>query len=499
MAPSSVTLIYFFYGLSFFCMGLAITLEIGHASDPRLRHALRALAVFGLIHGGHEWLEMFELLGYFSFAQTLPLLWMGLRVGLLALSFLALGAFGASLVAPTETLRRWSIVVPVAQSLFWGAGLLVMRGRYDLPTALIVADVWTRYSLAIPSALLACAGLFALRRAFRKAGMAQFSQDSLWAAIAFLWYGGIGQLFTRVSPLPPSTWINQDLFLQVAGFPIQLLRAMAALAVAVFVLRFMRSSEVELKRHIAALQAERLEEAQRRQTLRGELLKRVVGAQEAERQRIARELHDETGQALTAIGLGLRGAATSLRQDVDKTGQTLGKLERLASQALTELQRMIADLRPSHLDDLGLAAALRWYGKEIQTRAPLDVTVEIQGEPRPIPTEVATALFRVAQEALTNVVKHAQAQRASVRLVFQAEDVALVVEDDGIGFDPEGFNGGKRPNWGLLGMEERAALLGGKLWLHSGPGRGTLVEVTIPYRSEPEIEGEDESKTAAGG
>jgi signal transduction histidine kinase len=127
------------------------------------------------------------------------------------------------------------------------------------------------------------------------------------------------------------------------------------------------------------------------------------------------------------------------------------------------------------------------------------VTVEIQGEPRPIPTEVATALFRVAQEALTNVVKHAQAQRASVRLVFQAEDVALVVEDDGIGFDPEGFNGGKRPNWGLLGMEERAALLGGKLWLHSGPGRGTLVEVTIPYRSEPEIEGEDESKTAAGG
>ena len=374
-----------------------------------------------------------------------------------------------------------------------------MRGRYDLPTMLVVADVWTRYSLAIPSALLACAGLFAQRRAFRQAGLAQFSQDSLWAAIAFLWYGGVGQLFTRASPLPPSNWINQDLFVQVLGFPIQLLRAVSALAVAVFVIRFLRSSEVEIQRHIVSLQAARLEEAQRRQTLRGELLKRVVGAQEAERQRIARELHDETGQALTAIGLGLRGAATSLRQDVEKTGLTLRKLEQLASQSLTELQRTIADLRPSHLDDLGLPAALRWYGKEIQTRAPLEVTVDIQGPSRTIPTEVATALFRVAQEALTNVVKHAQAHNAHVRLVFQSEDVSLAVEDDGIGFDPESLRQGKRAKWGLLGMEERAALLGGKLWLNSGPGRGTLVEVTIPYLSEPEIEVEDEPEAIIGG
>jgi signal transduction histidine kinase len=496
---TTLTLIYFFYGLAFFCMGLAITLEIGHGSDRRLRHALRALAVFGLIHGGHEWMEMFEILGFISLSRELPVLWLSLRIGILALSFLALGAFGASLVSPSENLRRLSLVVPVGMSAYWAIGLLILRTRFDSMTALTVADVWTRYALAIPSALLACAGLFALRRAFRQAGMVQFSQDSLWAAIAFLWYGAVGQLFTRASPLPPSTWINQDLFLDIFGFPVQLLRAVAAVAVAVFVIRFLRSSEFEIKRHIASLQTARWKEAQRRQELRGELLKRVVGAQEAERQRIARELHDETGQALTAIGLGLRGAATSLRQDVDKTGQTLRKLEHLVGQALTELQRMIADLRPSHLDDLGLPAALRWYGTEIQTRAPLDVVVEVQGETKPIPSEVATALFRVAQEALTNVVRHAQAHRARVRLVFQPEAVSLAVEDDGIGFDPDGVNNGKRTKWGLLGMEERTALLGGQLWLHSGPGRGTLVEVTIPYRSEPVIEGADERETAAGG
>jgi signal transduction histidine kinase len=499
MSTTTLTLIFFSYGLAFFSMGLAIMLEMGHGSDVRLRHALRALAVFGVIHGGHEWMEMFEILGFISISRTLPVLWLSLRVGILALSFLALGAFGASLVSPTESLRRWSIVVPVGMSLYWAVGLLILRGRYDPMTALTVADVWTRYALAIPSALLACAGLLALRRAFRQAGMVQFSRDSLWAAIAFLWYGAVGQLFTRASPLPPSTWINQDLFLEVFGFPVQLLRATAAIAVAVFVIRFLRSSEFELKRHIASLQSSRWEEAQRRQALRGELLKRVVGAQEAERQRIARELHDETGQALTAIGLGLRGAATSLRQDVDKTAQTLRKLEHLVGQALTELQRMIADLRPTHLDDLGLPAALRWYGKEVQTRAPLDLVVEVKGEAQPLSTEVATALFRVAQEALSNVVRHAQARRASVRLVFLDEAVSLAVEDDGIGFDPDGLNGRKRTNWGLLGMEERAGLLGGKLWVHSGPGRGTLVEVTIPYRAQPEIEGGDEPETAAGG
>jgi signal transduction histidine kinase len=83
--------------------------------------------------------------------------------------------------------------------------------------------------------------------------------------------------------------------------------------------------------------------------------------------------------------------------------------------------------------------------------------------------------------------------------VFQPEDVSLAVEDNGLGFDPQGLRGGRRAKWGLLGMEERAALLGGKLWVHSGPGRGTLVEVTIPYVSEPNLEGEDELEATPGG
>jgi len=498
VSTSGLTWIFFFYGLAFFSMGLAIILEMGHGSDPRLKHALRPLAIFGLIHGGHEWMEMFEKMGLLPAQLAHGLAWDALRIAILALSFLALSAFGASLLSPDEKTRRFSLAVPLGQALLWGGGLLVMRGRYALGTdLLVVAEVWTRYVLAVLGALLACAGLMAQQRAFQRAGMAQFSRDSMWAGVAFAWYGAVGQVFTRASPLPPSNWINQDLFLEWFGFPVQLLRAVAAIAIAIFVIRFLRSSEVEMQRHIASLQAARLEEAQRRQALRGELLKRVVTAQETERQRIARELHDEAGQALTAIGLGLRAASTTLRQDADKTEQNLRHLESLVALSLDELQRLVANLRPSHLDDLGLAAALRWYGSQVQERSSLVVEVEISGEERRIPPGVATALFRVAQEALTNVVKHASATRARLALGFQQDEVSLVVEDNGVGFDPLLLERAGRSTWGLLGMEERASSLGGTLAIRPNPDRGMRIEVTIPV--EVGSEGVDGHSSVARG
>ncbi len=284
---SSIALIFFLYGLAFFSMGLAITLEVGRGPEARLRHALRPLAGFGLLHGLHEWIEMFEGLELLPGQEFALQAWVGLRVAILALSFLSLGAFGASLLSPNDAVRRVSMLLPLAQATVWGFGLMPMRTHFPLGDSLFaVAEVWTRYVLAIPSALLACAGLVAQQRRFRQAGLAQFGRDSLWAAVAFAWYGGVGQVFTRPSPLFPSTVVNQDLFLQFFGFPVQLLRGAAAVVASVFVIRFLRSFEVETRRQIAQLQAARLREAERREALRGELLRRVVSAQEAERQRM---------------------------------------------------------------------------------------------------------------------------------------------------------------------------------------------------------------------
>jgi signal transduction histidine kinase len=483
MSDSLMSVVYLFYGLAFFSMGLVVMLEGGRSSDERLRHALRPLAAFGLIHGLNEWVDLFHHANLLPGQAIAEPLWIGFHLAILSFSFLSLAAFGASLLSPTPEIRRISLLLPLLLVTVWSVGLLSWRGTYAYaPELWTVADVWTRYTLAIPGALLACAGLLAQQRAFRRAGMAEFGRDTLWAAAAFAWYGLVGQLFTRPSPLFPSTIINYDLFLELFGFPVQILRAVSAAAAAIFIIRSLRASEVETQRQISHLQAERLAEAERREALRGRLLGQIVAAQEAERQRVARELHDETGQALTAIGMGLRGVAMTLRQDANLAGRNLRQLESLVDNALDELQRLIADLRPSHLDDLGLAAALRWWAGAMQERTGIRVKVEMIGDERPLSAHARTALFRVAQEALTNIVKHSQATTARVELRFDETGVSVLVEDNGCGFNvPARLANGERRSWGLIGMRERAFLLGGDFQLQSCPGEGTQVMVCVPY------------------
>jgi signal transduction histidine kinase len=484
---SSLTLIYFVYGLSFFCMGLLAGIEGGRSSDARLRHALRPLAVFGLTHGIHEWLEMFHAAHLLPLQSAAGLGWSALVLALLAFSFLSLAAFGASLLSSSARFRRYSMLVPVCLVAIWGVGVFTLQAYYGGASDVWdMADVWTRYSLAMPAALLAAAGLVAQQRTFRRAGLRSFGRDSLWAAVAFAWYGLVGQMFTQRTALPPSNLLNDELFLELIGFPVQLLRAAAALAAAIFVIRFLRAFEVEAQRQIASLQAVRVEEAERREALRGELLRRVVAAQEAERQRIARELHDATGQALTALGLGLRAVGAGLAPEAGQAARDLRQLESLTESSLDELRHLIADLRPSHLDDLGLAATTRWYAKEVQARTGLDVQVAIVGEPKILSAPVRIALFRIAQEALTNIIKHSSAHRAWIRLEFCSEAVRLEVKDDGCGFDPAPAAPGSRPAWGLLGIQERVTLLGGQYQLETSPGHGTRVEVVIPDRREVE-------------
>jgi signal transduction histidine kinase len=271
---------------------------------------------------------------------------------------------------------------------------------------------------------------------------------------------------------------------------VQLLRALTAGVAAVFIIRVLRSFEEETRRRISDLQAARLQEAQRREALRGEVLRQVVAAQEAERMRIARELHDETGQSLTAIGLGLRAVSPAIGADGDRAGENLKQLSHLVDHALVELQRLIADLRPSHLDDLGLDATLRWYAGEIQTRLRMAVEVTINGEKRDLPSEMKITLFRIAQEALTNAIKHSGADSVKVGLDYNPDGVRLRVIDDGVGFNPRTIRTGSRPSWGLVGMEERTALLGGSFRISSRPGEGTTVDVFIP--DERKIEGEQD-------
>jgi len=486
--------IYFFYGLAFFSMGLIVMLEGGRSSDIRLRRALRPLAAFGLVHATNEWLEMFNVITIQQ-GNLAPNWLSALRLAMLAFSFISLAAFGSYLLVVSQTAWRLILLVPLGLEAIWVFGLIIFKGYYSLPELWIVADVWTRYSLALPAALLAAVGLVVQQRVFRKTGLVSFGRDALWAAVAFSWYGLVGQLFVQSYPLWPSNIINESLFNELLGVPVQLFRAGVAGLAAFFVIRFLRAFQVEYDRQIASLQEARLKEATQREAMRGELYMRVVAAQESERQRIARELHDETGQSLTAIGMGLRGLAASLQTaNIERNRQNLHQLEGLTTHSLNELQRLIADLRPSHLDDLGLSSALRWYAKSLQERVDLHIQVEISGQEHSIPSPVKTTLFRIVQEALTNVVKHAQAKFARVVLTYSDTSVQVRITDDGKGFDMVSTGSSERISWGLKGMEERASLLGGKVKIHSEPHHGTEVEVSIPYSQEET----DENSSIAG-
>lgn len=478
----NLVIIYFVYGLAFFSLGLAIVLEGWRSTDARLRLALRPLAAFGLIHGLHEWMDMIASTGILATEVAIQTWWVGLKLCLLSFSFLSLAGFGVSALAPNWKLRRISFLAPLMMASIWGLGVFYLRSLYLLPTDLLSAvDVWTRYSLGIPSALMASIGLIMQQRAFRQAGMAHFGRDSLLAATAFAWYGIVGQLFVRASRLPPSTFINEELFMYWFQFPVQLLRAVLAVIVTISVIRFMRSFDTEVNRELASLQKARLQEAQGREMLRGELLQRVVTAQEAERMRVARELHDETGQTLTAIGMGLRGLSDSLVKNPDSSRSILERLENLVANSLTELQRMIGNLRPTHLDDLGLPAALRWYLGDIGQRTnDLEIKFSFTGDACTLAQPVAIAIYRIVQEAITNVIKHSRANLVEVVLDYHPDQTKIEVRDNGVGMNINQINKEGRRPWGLLGMRERVTLLGGNFEIQSRPREGTRVMVSIP-------------------
>lgn len=225
--------------------------------------------------------------------------------------------------------------------------------------------------------------------------------------------------------------------------------------------------------------------AQAREKLLAELLRQVVDAQESERQRIARELHDATGQGLTAVALGLRGIESLVsRGGVDSADlvRQLQELQSFSNGALRELRQIIADLRPPQLDDLGLVAAMRWYIDAYDRRRGIAVVFSAEGDEANLPAEHKTVLFRIMQETLTNTAKHAEATRVEVHLAILPAEAKLVVRDDGRGFDPAVLVPGSADpsGWGLVGIRERALLLGGRCDIETAPGAGTTVRVCVP-------------------
>lgn len=208
------------------------------------------------------------------------------------------------------------------------------------------------------------------------------------------------------------------------------------------------------------------------------LSRRLVEVQESERHYIARELHDEAGQALTSLKVGLR----LLEREAGRPEGVIAgvsELQGMVDGVLENLHRLAIDLRPASLDHLGLVAALHQYAEAISDQHGLVVQFETVRSIDPLPTDAETAVYRIVQEALTNVIRHAQATRVDVLLEQRDDKLIVLVEDNGVGFDPTAEM--PRGRLGLIGLRERAEMLGGRLMLESGPGAGTTLLLEVPY------------------
>jgi signal transduction histidine kinase len=472
-------LIYLIYGLAFFTMGLALMLESGRSPLLVERRTLWLLALFGLLHGVHEWIEIiFSLVAWLGAPFPPSFEWM--RVVWLAVSFTPLLLFGM--------FQQRS-----KPAFYIGSGLLVIYPimvlvylQLEIPDTALWLDVLSRYHIAAPAGLLAGYAFWMRSRQVASEQRPHLAGHLRWAAGGMAVYG-MTQAFVPYLDIFPANWINSQAFLATMGFPVQAVRAVMAVIVTVALLRSIQFVEQERREQLLAAQQARLDALEQvqqelvaREQLRRELLRHTVIAQEDERARIARELHDETAQILTAISLNL---ATLSKFAGTEAGELLERLQNLSRQMSRGIYRLVHDLRPAQLDDLGLVPALQYLTEQEEKRTGLSVQFDVQGSRRRLDPLVETVIFRIAQEALTNVCRHAQVDQAQMKMVYSPDGVIFQVRDDGKGFDP-GQELVPPHGWGLAGMRERVESVGGCLTIQAAPDQGTLIEAAIPVADQ---------------
>lgn len=234
-----------------------------------------------------------------------------------------------------------------------------------------------------------------------------------------------------------------------------------------------------------AVELERADELRReRELLRRQLLERVIAAQEEERRRISRELHDSTSQNLTSLMVGLRTLENAC--DTPQVHDHTQELRQVVGRVLDDVHTLAVQLRPSVLDDLGLPAALNRLVHDWSKRHCIRVDLVVHLGNERLPEAIETALYRILQEALTNITRHAHAKSVSILVERRHHDVVAVIEDDGVGFDVNQNHG--EGHLGLAGMRERAELLGGSLTIESTPGSGASLYIQLPLNQPAEID-----------
>ena len=485
------SIVYFAYGQVFFTLGICIAFQSRKHSRLALAQHLKWLAAFGIVHGVYEWGHAFiQIQATYLPADTVAFL-EAIRTAALVLSYYLLLQFGVLIAFPAPR-RAWLLrLFPVSMVVAWlalslGTEAIVLAGpeaglRWPQTTDL------ARFMLGFTGAAVASFGMVRQAQIVAIVGSRPIAWYFRWAAFSLGFYAIVAGLIASRGEWVISTLMRGDWALSalsalpfsagVGAITAPILRSLAGLGIAFGVIRGLQVFQLETDRFI-----EERHELQQKEEVRAHLLARVIAAQEEERKRVARELHDETGQSLSAVLMGLGSAVEALPRDPVKTGEILDDVREVAVQTLESVRQIILGLRPALLDDLGLAPALRRVAEDLAKHSSVHIEVFANGVDRRLPSEVETVLFRILQEGMNNVARHSKAQRAVLRLERGEAEVRAVLEDDGVGFDVAEATAHLESGCGLglVGMRERALLLGGAMIIDSAPGHGTRLNVRLP-------------------
>jgi signal transduction histidine kinase len=459
--------VYFVYGQVFFVTGLVTALQGRRRSQLELARSLRWLAAFGIIHAFNEWGYIFTPLQAFFLSNTLVTTSQIVHLAVLGTSLFCLLQFGILLSRPKRP--RWVRAIAGVVFILW-AGITALLANLDLYSweeLLRVGDILSRYSMALPGSILACLGFLRQARQVQSAGLPRIARFLRGAAYTFAGYAVAGGLVVPLGPFPPASWINYDALVAAIGIPIPVFRSILGLAMAYTVTRSLEVFQAETDQRIEAIERQRL--------------------LAEDRERIGRELHDGIIQSIFAAGLRLESSLPLVEEQP-------GEAQRAIRAAMASLNGTIGNIR-DYIFDLQrsdghreLEAVLGELVRELQLDTYLEVEYKVRGERCcRLPAARAEQIVQIAREALSNAVRHAEAQRVSVRLAYEGHRILLAVADDGVGLTSSPGPSGSGNGHGLANIRKRVEVLQGELNLESVPGGGTEIKVVIPCNADGEV------------
>jgi signal transduction histidine kinase len=450
-------LLVFAYGLVFFIMGVAVALQARRTSRLELARSLAWLAAFGILHGLHEWGDVFIPIQ----AAYLPAGAVGwlrvVQLALLVASFVCLFEFGLSLLRSPQT-GRWPQAIPLVIAAVWLVVALTL-----LPALAPDRDTWARsanglarYWIAFPAALVAAYSL--RRQTLRRVkplevpGIVHTLQIAGWLLVAYALVAG---LVPPLVPFPPGNWLNTTTFTHVLGLPPIVFRSLIGLGLALTFIRALDVFDVETTRRIESMEQQQI--------------------LNAERERIGRDLHDGAIQAVYSAGL-LVESARNLAEPESLLATRLDRSLDALDRAIRDLRRNLGELQaapgPSLPDGLRQLAADPRFSSLVDVK----LTLDLPGDDPVVPSR-ADHVVAIVQEALANVVRHARARRVLITAAGAGDRLVVTVQDDGAGL-PAQIEAG----FGLRNMRDRARLLGGELEVSGARGKGTSVRLDVPLR-----------------